>query len=83
MNQVNKGIRALIVFLTGSSTLQLGLAQGCAMCKSSLAAQGQNVIAALQLGILVLLVPPLAIMGSFLYIAFRREDDASLPPSRP
>ena len=82
---MNKGIRALIVLLTGSSTLQLGLAQGCAMCKSSLAAQGQDVISTLQLGILVLLIPPLAIMGTFLYIAFRQEqeDDASLPPSRP
>ena len=80
---MNNRIRALIVFLTGSSTLQLGLAQGCAMCKSSLAAQGQNVVGALQLGILVLLIPPLAIMGIFLYLAFRREDDASLPPSRP
>ena len=80
---MNKGIQGLIVFLTGSSTLQLGLAQGCAMCKSSLAAQGQHVIATLQLGILVLLIPPLAIMGTFMYIVFRREDDASLPPSRP
>ena len=80
---MNQGIRALIVFLIGSSTLQLGLAQGCAMCRSSLAAQGQSVISALQLGILVLLIPPLAIMGTFLYIAFRREDDASFPPSRP
>ncbi len=77
---MNQGIRALIVFLTGSSTVHLGLAQGCAMCKSSLAAQGQNVVGALQLGIVVLLIPPLAIMGTFLYIAFRQEDNASPPP---
>ncbi len=74
---MNKGIRALIVFLTSSGTVQLGLAQGCAMCKSSLAAQGQNVVSALQLGIIVLMIPPLAIMGTFLYIAFREEDNAS------
>ena len=78
---MNKGIRALVVFLIGSSTLQLGWAQGCAMCKSSLAAQQQNVIGALQLGILVLVIPPLAIMGTFLYIVFRQKDNASLPAS--
>ena len=50
------------------------------MCKSSLAAQGQDVVSAFQLGIVVLLIPPLAIMGTFLYIAFRQEDNASLPP---
>ncbi len=80
---MNQGIRALIVFLTASGTLQLGWAQGCAMCKSSLASQGQDIVGSLQLGILVLLIPALAIMGTFLYIAFRREDDASYPSSGP
>ena len=80
---MNKGILALLVCLIGSSTVHLGLAQGCAMCKSSLAAQGQNVVSALQLGIVVLLIPPLAIMGIFLYIAFRQEDNAPLPPPGP
>ena len=74
---MNKGIRALIIFLIGSSTVHLGLAQGCAMCKTSLAAQGQNVVSTLQLGIVVLLIPPLAIMGTFLYIALRQEDNPS------
>lgn len=79
MNRLNK-MRALLTFLVAAGTLQPGLAQGCAMCKTSLAGQGQNVVGALQIGILVLLIPPLAILGTFLYIALRREEGV---PERP
>ena len=50
------------------------LGQGCAMCKTSIAAQSGTVVSALQSGILVLLVPPLAIMGAILYRVFGRDD---------
>ena len=43
----------------------------CAMCYSTAAAQDSEAIKALNLGILVLLIPPVAIMGSILLLAFR------------
>ena len=69
------GLPAVIGFVSGVVAMQPGLAQGCAMCRSTLEAQKETITSALQLGILVLLVPPLAIMGTFLYIVFRKEDD--------
>ena len=43
----------------------------CVMCYSTAAAQDSEAIKALNLGILVLLIPPVAIMGSILLLAFR------------
>lgn len=50
------------------------LAQGCAMCKTTAAAQSSQAIAALNLGILVLLIPPVAIMSGLFLFAFRRRN---------
>ena len=47
------------------------LAQGCAMCKTAAAAQSKEAMAALNWGILLLLVPPVAIMSGLLLFAFR------------
>jgi len=47
------------------------LAQGCAMCKTVAAAQSKEAAASLNLGILLLLVPPVTIMSSLLLFAFR------------
>ena len=62
----------------------------CAMCYNSAAAQDSEAIKALNLGILVLLIPPVAIMGSILLLAVRyrnadrteAEQTASAQPSR-
>ena len=62
----------------------------CAMCYNSAAAQDSEAIKALNLGILVLLIPPVAIMASILLLAFRyrnadhteAEPTASTQPSR-
>jgi len=47
------------------------LAQGCAMCKTVAAAQSKEAATSLNWGILLLLVPPVAIMSSLLLFAFR------------
>ncbi len=47
-------------------------AQGCVMCRSSLAGQTNALLASLGWGILILLVPPLVIVSTILYVAFRR-----------
>ncbi|MFQ5739416.1 MAG: hypothetical protein ACE5JX_10435 [Acidobacteriota bacterium] len=52
------------------------LAQGCAMCRASVAAQTATLVHSLNLGILILLVPPLVIMGAILYAAFRDQEGA-------
>ena len=43
----------------------------CAMCYSTAAAQDSEAIKALNLGILVLLIPPVAVMVGILLLAFR------------
>lgn len=53
------------------------------MCKSSLAAQNDNLILALQTGILVLLIPPLLIVGIILYVAFKYKDTGVVPSPEP
>ncbi len=47
-------------------------AQGCAMCKAAAGAQSGQAIAALNRGILFLLIPPVTIMTGILVWAFRR-----------
>lgn len=48
--------------------------QGCAMCKTAIAAQLTVAIRAFNLGILVLIFPPVIIMSSILCLAFWRRD---------
>lgn len=49
------------------------LAQGCAMCKSTVAGQQANVTQTLNLGIVILLIPPLGIILAILLVAFKRD----------
>ena len=48
-------------------------AQGCAMCRTTAAVQAAGALQALNLGIVVLLVPPVMLMSAILYIAFRED----------
>ena len=48
--------------------------QGCAMCKKALGSQLASVIHSFNLGILVLVFPPLLMMGAILWMAFQRRD---------
>ncbi len=54
----------------------LALALQCAMCNQTAAQQGAKGIAALNAGILVLLLPPLAIAGCISWITWRRAKEA-------
>ena len=60
-----------IVALIGCSLESPIFAQGCAMCKAAAGAQSSQAIAALNRGILFLLVPPVTIMAGILVWAFR------------
>ncbi len=48
-------------------------AQGCAMCRTALEGQAQSLTQALNLGILVLLIPPITIMSTILFVTFRQD----------
>ncbi len=48
-------------------------AQGGAMCRSALEGQVESVVQAVNLGIVVLLIPPLTIMSTIIFITFRQD----------
>ena len=48
-------------------------AQGCAMCRTALEGQAQSFIQTLNLGIVVLLIPPIAIMSTIHFVTFRQD----------
>lgn len=50
------------------------LAQGCPMCKTAVVSQEANVIEALNLGIIVLMVPPIGIFATILVFVFRYNE---------
>jgi len=58
----------LLLFLSSPAA-----AQGCAMCRSALEGQVESVVQAINLGILVLLIPPLTIMSTILFVTFRQD----------
>jgi len=49
-------------------------AQGCAMCYQSAAASGARLIHALKSGIVILIIPPLAMTGAFARLVYRRRN---------
>ena len=77
----------LLVLLAGYCAPAV-YAQGCVMCRSSAAAANQGAQKALDLAILVLLLPTVSIFLAVFYWAFRRrnrswsgpEPDIPLPP---
>jgi hypothetical protein len=60
----------LAVLLTPASLY----AQGCAMCYQTAANSGSQFIRALRHGILIMLFPPLVIMGGILYMAYHKRN---------
>ena len=61
-----------LIFLFSSSP---ALAQSCPLCKTALIGQAERTLEAINLGILVLLFPPLILMSSIVIIAFRNDRD--------
>ena len=49
------------------------LAQGCAMCKTAVVSQEASMMEALNLGIIVLMVPPIGIFATILVFVFRYD----------
>ncbi len=51
------------------------LAQSCPLCKTALIGQAESTLDAINLGILVLLFPPLILMSSIVIVAFRHDQN--------
>lgn len=62
---------ALLVVATALFFAPAAYAQGCAMCKSSAAAGGEEAMKTFDLAILVLLIPTISIFVGILVFAFR------------
>lgn len=72
-------ILALPAYLAGARP---ALAQGCVMCRQTAAAGGAEAAKALDLGILVLLIPTVLIFLGILFSAFRHRDRSLLEPGQ-
>lgn len=70
--------RAVAVFVTFASAT-LTYAQGCALCYNTASAMKAAGIAALRQGILILLIPPLAICLGVFYVGYRSRDHYNDP----
>ena len=73
--------RAVAVFVTFASAT-LTYAQGCALCYNTASAMKAAGIAALRHGILILLIPPLAICLGVFYVGYRSRDHYNDPDQR-
>ena len=72
---MSRGKKKLVLsgalFLTATQEVW---AQGCSMCKTSLASF-DSIASTINVGILILLFPPLLIRSSILFVAYRRGSD--------
>ena len=64
-------LRAVALGFLLAVAAALPAAAQCAMCARNAAGQDGRALAALNSGIFVLLIPPVAIMGGILFVAFR------------
>ena len=68
-----RGLARIFIGLILAGSAAPARAQGCAMCLASAMAQGTSAMAAMNLGILVLLVPPFLMIVGILGFAFLRR----------
>jgi hypothetical protein len=65
----------LLVTLLATVTGEVAFAQGCALCQEAAKAQSAKGAQALNYAIILLLVPPVTIMGGLLIWAFKYRND--------
>ena len=75
--EARKLVRSAVALLLFCSIVLLlsspALAQSCPLCKTALIGQAESTLEAINLGILVLLFPPIILMSSIVIIAFRQD----------
>ena len=67
------GLRKILLAVILGGLASDAHAQGCAMCLASAMSQGHKAMQAMNLGILVLLIPPFLIIGGILTLTFLRR----------
>ena len=78
---MHQGMKTIADFLKRSSAAvglllmpALAHAQNCALCYTQAAGSGQRFIAALRSGILILMIPPMAISIGIAVMAYRKRN---------
>ena len=71
VSRANKWLSAIVLVAAACWAASAPALAQCAMCYATAAAQGAKGIQALNLGIIVLLIPPVTMMGGILLYAFR------------
>ena len=69
----NKWLSAIALVAAACWAVAAPALAQCAMCYATAASQSEKGIQALNLGIIVLLIPPVTIMGGILWYAFRHN----------
>ena len=67
-------IRALTATTAGLLLPMVSFAQNCALCYTQAAASGSRMIHALKSGILILMIPPMAICIGLTVMAYRKRN---------
>ncbi|MGA2421589.1 MAG: hypothetical protein ABSG69_16045 [Candidatus Acidiferrum sp.] len=62
------------IFLSALAVPALAQAQNCALCYTQAAGSGQRFISALRSGILILMIPPMAISIGIAVMAYRKRN---------
>ena len=62
------------IFLGALAVPALAQAQNCALCYTQAAGSGQRFISALRSGILILMIPPMAISVGIAVMAYRKRN---------
>lgn len=71
---MRRAVAVLILAVALLGVAPAAFAQGCAMCRTSAAAADQTGKEALNLGVLILLIPTTAIFGGVFFWAFRKRN---------
>jgi hypothetical protein len=66
--------RRAVALLAALSVPGVAFAQNCALCYSQAAGGGARLIQALRSGILILVIPPMAICVAFTVMAYRKRN---------
>lgn len=70
-----RALRTLAVVICLLAVAAPALAQGCSMCYSSASQQDARAQQALNLGIIVLIIPPVLLFAGVMVTAFRRREE--------
>jgi hypothetical protein len=78
IRQLRRGLAAALLTLLVSAPLP-AFSQSCALCYTQAAKSGARMIAALQSGILILVIPPVFLTVGFFSVLYRKRHQCKAP----